>query len=166
MDKTNNTELPPKEIFCSKLKQNGSTDEEYQQALDCWDKSGCKTIKIYMMIYLETDVLLSVDVFENFRVECLDYYEIASCYTYYTPRLTWLFGLKYTDVRLKYYSEDTASVYDTIQKSIRAGLASVLGHCYVECKNRKIDTEYRGKENYLKYLHFYYVEVYILYTST
>ena len=45
IDKLNNTELPPKEAFYSKLKQSGITDKEYKQAIDCWNKTGCKTIK-------------------------------------------------------------------------------------------------------------------------
>ena len=56
-----------------------------------------------MMLYLKTDVFLSVDVFEKFRDKCLEYYEIDPCYTYSTPGLTWLCGLKYTNVELKYY---------------------------------------------------------------
>ena len=44
-DKLNNTELPPKEAFYSKLKQSGITDKEYQQALDCWKQTGCKIIE-------------------------------------------------------------------------------------------------------------------------
>ena len=84
------------------MKQSGITNEEYKQALDCWNESECKTIKDYMMLYLKTDVLLSVDVFEKFRDKYLDYYEIDICYTYSTPGLTWLCGMKYTNVRLKY----------------------------------------------------------------
>ena len=43
-----------------------------------------------MMLYLITDVLLSVDVFEKFRDKCLEYYETDSCYTKSTPGLAWL----------------------------------------------------------------------------
>ena len=56
-----------------------------------------------MLVYLKTDVFLSVDVFEKFRSVCLECFEIDLSYTYYTPASTWLSGLKYTDVRLKYY---------------------------------------------------------------
>ena len=41
-----------------------------------------------MMLYLKTDVLLSVDVFEMFRDKCLEYYEMDPCYTYSTSGLT------------------------------------------------------------------------------
>ena len=154
IDKLYETTLPPKEAFYSKLKQSGITDKENKQAIDCWNNTGCETIKDYMMLYLKTDVLLSVDVFEKFRAMCLEYYEIDPCYTYSTPGLTWLCGLKYTYVRLKYYKENTVNIYDTIQHGIRGGLASVLGDCHVKYKNKEIDPEYTGKENYLKYLDF------------
>ena len=85
------------------MKQSGITNEEYRQALDYWKEAGCETIKDSMMLYLKTDVLLSVDVFERLRGKCLEYYEIDPCYTYSNPGLTWLRGLKYTNVRLKYF---------------------------------------------------------------
>ena len=154
IDKLHETTLPPKEAFYSKLKQSGITDKEYKQAIDCWKYTKCETKKDYMMLYLKTDVLLSVDVFEKFRAMCLEYYEIDPCYTYSTPGLTWLCGLKYTNVRLKYYKENTVNIYDTIQHGIRGGLASVLGDCHVKCMNKQIDPEHAGKENYLKYLDF------------
>ena len=93
IDKINETSLPPKEAFYSKLKQSGITKEKYKQALDCWKETGCETIKDYMMLYPKTDVLLSVDVFEKIRGRCLEFYEVDPCYTYSTPGLNWLCGL-------------------------------------------------------------------------
>ena len=58
-----------------------------------------------------------------FRALCLEYYEIYPCYTFSTTDLTWLCGLKYTNVKLKNYKEETVNIYDTIQSSIRGGLA-------------------------------------------
>ena len=79
IDKLHETTLPPKEAFYSKLKQIGITDKENKQAIDCWKDTKCEAIRDYMMLYLKTDVLLSVDVFEKFRVMCLEYYEIDPC---------------------------------------------------------------------------------------
>ena len=70
IDKLHETTLPPTEAFYSKLKQRDITDKKYKQAIDCWNKTGCKSIKDYMMLYLKTDVLLSVDVFERLRDKC------------------------------------------------------------------------------------------------
>ena len=66
-----------------------------------------------------------------------------------------MFGLKYTNVRLKYYKENTVNIYDTIQHGIRGGLASVLGDCHVKCLNKQIDPEYAGKKNYLDFNSLY-----------
>ena len=48
-------------------------------------------MKDYMLLYLKTDVLLSV--FENFRDKYSESYEIVPCYTYSAPVLTWICGL-------------------------------------------------------------------------
>ena len=93
IDKLNETTLPPKEAFYSKLKQSGITDKEYNQAIDCWKDTGCKSMKDYMMLYLKTGVLLSVDVFERLGDKGLEDYEIVPCYTYSTPGLTCICGL-------------------------------------------------------------------------
>ena len=62
--------------------------------------------------------------------------------------------MKYTNVTLKYYKENTVKIYDTIQCGIRGGLASVFGDFHVKCKNKQMDPKYTGKEYYLKYLDF------------
>ena len=107
-----------------------------------------------MMSYLKTYVLILVDVFESLRDNSLEYYEIDPCYTYSTPGLTWLCGLEYTNVRLKYYKETTVNIYDTLQHGIRGGLASALSDFHVKCTNKQIVPEYTGKRNYPKYLDF------------
>ena len=61
--------------------------------------------------------------------------------------------MKYNDT-LKYYKENTVNIYDKIQRCIRGGITSVLSQCHVKCKNKQIDPEYIGKENYLKHLDF------------
>ena len=99
-----------------------------------------------MMLYLKTDVLLSLDVFEKFRAKCLKYYEIDPFYKYSTPGLTWICGLKYINVRLEFYKENTVKIYDTIQQGIRGGLTSVLGDCHLKFMIRQIDPEYTGKK--------------------
>ena len=67
IDKLHETTLPPKEAFYSKLKKSVITDKEQKQAIDCWNNTGCKPIKDYMILYFKTDVLLSLDVFESLR---------------------------------------------------------------------------------------------------
>ena len=101
IDKTNNTELLHKDSVLSKLRQSSITDKEYKHAIDCWNNTGCNTIAGFMMLYLKTHVLLSVDVFKKFRDNSSEYCEIDPCYTYSTHGLTWL--CEFTSVELKYY---------------------------------------------------------------
>ena len=132
IDKFNEFELPPIAVFHSKLKQNDFTDEEYEQAKRCWEECGCKTIKDCMLLYLKTDWLLSVDVFERFRDMCLEYYETDQCYTFSNPDLTWIWGLKYFSVIIKYYEEETVIVYDTILQIIWSDSDSNnIGYIYI-----------------------------------
>ena len=63
--------------------------------------------------------------------------------------VTWI---ELYNVRIKYYKENTVNIYVTIQHGIRGGLASVLGDCHVNRKNKEMHPEYTGKENSLKYL--------------
>ena len=118
------------------------------------EKTGCErdeiletpTLKDYLTLHLETDMLLLVDVFESVSDQCLDYYEIDPCSTFSTRGSTWICGLIYTGVNLKHLKEETVNIYNTIQKGIRGGLASVLGYCHVKCENKQIDSDYTGKK--------------------
>ena len=133
------TKLPLRKNFYSTLKQKEITNNEYKQAQKDWKELNCETMLDYTMKYLEIDVCLLADVFEQFRMMCLDYYEIDPCYCYTTPGLTWLAGLKMTGVKLKYYKEETYDKLLFYEKGIRGGFAGVLGDRHVKCINRKTD---------------------------
>ena len=64
--KFNNTELPPKESFYSKLLDSHISVEDYTHAKTVWEKFNCKTFLDYHKIYLQTDVFLLTDCFEKF----------------------------------------------------------------------------------------------------
>ena len=75
-EKFNEKTLPEKEEFCSNLNMEDITDADYTHA-----KRVCKDFEIksfgeYHDLYLKSDVLLSADIFENFRVMYLKSYEL------------------------------------------------------------------------------------------
>ncbi len=62
------TSLPEKEKFYSKLNDEHITDEEYEHAKRVWEDFGCKTLGDYHDLYVQTDVTILADVFENFII--------------------------------------------------------------------------------------------------
>ena len=74
MERFEENKLPPKEAFYSRLTGEGISNEDYKNAKKVWDVFEMKTLQDYHNLYNETDVLLSADVFENFRNICLKNY--------------------------------------------------------------------------------------------
>ena len=78
------TILPPKDAFYSKLNMRGISDQNYEYAQQVWSTIEKKTLGYYHDTYLKTDVLLLVDVFEAFRDACLKNCGLDSAH-FYTP---------------------------------------------------------------------------------
>ena len=74
MKKLDETSLPPKEAFYSKLTGEGITDEDYQNAHTVWKEFNIESMKDYHNLYNLSDVLLLADIFENFRNISMNHY--------------------------------------------------------------------------------------------
>ena len=65
------TSLPPKDVFNSRLNMKGISDQDYEHAQQIWNRITPEyeniTLGDYHDIYIATDVLLLADVFETFR---------------------------------------------------------------------------------------------------
>ena len=59
--------LPGKEQFHSSLTGKKISDKKYEHVLKILDRSEMKMIKDYHNMYLKSNLLLSVDVLENFK---------------------------------------------------------------------------------------------------
>ena len=81
------TSLPSKDAFYSRLNMKGISDQDYKHTKQVWDIMELKTLGCYHDIYLETDALLLADVFETFRGTCLSHYRLDPAHFYTAPGL-------------------------------------------------------------------------------
>ena len=78
------TSLPDKEAFYSKLNLEDITDEDYEHAQKVF---GIKNLAEYHDLYVQSDTLLLADVFENFRDKCIVIYELEPAHFPSAPGL-------------------------------------------------------------------------------
>ena len=97
-ERFNKTSLPSKKDFYSELKLEHVTDQDYENAQKVF-KEYCRHLGDYHDLYVQTDTLLPVDVFENFREKCIEIYRLDPSYFYSAPGLAWQACLKKTEVK-------------------------------------------------------------------
>ena len=101
IEKFDETKLPDKDKFYSKLNYCDISDEDYEHAKKVWCEFEMKTMGDYHDLYLKSDVLLLADVFEEFRNVCLENYNLDPAWYYTAPGLAWDASLKLTNVELE-----------------------------------------------------------------
>ena len=150
-EKFNNTKLPPREAFYSKLSEKGITEKNYKHACNVWNTFKMKTFKDYHKLYNETDVLLLADVFENFRNLCLKIYGLDPVYYYTAPGLAWDACLKITNINLELLSDPNMLLM--FEKGIRGGI-SIISNRYGEANNKYMGNRFNKNKlsKYLMYL--------------
>ena len=75
-EKFDENTLPPKEAFYSNLNLEDIRDEDYAHAQTVWDVFELNNLGEYHDLYVQSDILLLEDVFENFRNIYLEIYEL------------------------------------------------------------------------------------------
>ena len=150
-EKFNDTKLPPREVFYSKLSGKGITEKNYKHAWNVWNTFKMKTFKDYHKLYNETDVLLLADVFENFRNLCLKIYGLDPVYYYTAPGLAWDACLKMTNINLELLSDPNMLLM--FEKGIRGGI-SMISNRYGEANNKYMGNRFNKNKlsKYLMYL--------------
>lgn len=121
------TALPHKDAFYSTLSNDGITDEEYEHTQSVWRAFNIRDMGEYHDLYLKTDVLILVDVFENFRCLTLDCYKLDTAHMMTSPGLAWQAALKMTDVQLDLFTDIDMHLF--IEKGTRGGV-SMISHRY------------------------------------
>ena len=150
LDKLSETQLPPPEEFYSLLNDEEISDDDYNHALNVWNKFKCKTIRDYHNLYLKSDVLLLADVFENFRSTCIHHYKLDPAHYYTSPGLAWDACLKTTGQSLQLLHD-----YDMLmmfERGIRGGITHISKR-YAAANNKYMKSYNPTKpSSYIQYL--------------
>ena len=136
MDSTirfNETEMPSIENFYSQLTDSDISRDDYRHAKDVWNTFNLKNMGEYHDLYLKTDILLLVDVFENFRKTCLNYYRLDPLHYVSAPGLAWDAMLKMTGINLELMTDIDMQLF--IEKGLRGGI-SYIAHRHAEANNK------------------------------
>ena len=100
-EKLKEIQLPPKEVFYSRLNDEGISDEICAHAQKVWKTFEMKNLEDYHNLYNQVDVLLLSDVFENFRKICCKHYCLYLAHYFTAPGLAWDAALEVTEVKLE-----------------------------------------------------------------
>ena len=144
--KFDETTLPPKEAFYSKLNLEGIRDADYEHAQKVWEVFGIKYCSEYHDSYAKSYTLLLADVFDDFKNICLEIYELDPTYFVSAPGLAWQACLKKAGAELELLTD-----YDMllmVEKGIRSRIC-LAKHRYAKANNKymnnydkKIDSSY------------------------
>ena len=150
-NKFDETKLPKKEDFYSKLYEENITDKDYARANIVWKHFNIKNLGEYHDLYLMTDVYLLTDVFENFRDMCLNYYGLDPAYYITLPNYSWNAFLSLTGVRLEQIHKK--EMYEMIEHGLRGGMTQ-CSFKKVEANNKYMNEDYDKSKpsSYISYL--------------
>ena len=145
-----NSQLPSKEDFYSILNDKHIKDKEYEHVKNVWNTFNLKNMGEYHDLYLKSDILLLVDVFENFRKTCLEYYKLDPCHYFTSPGLSWDAMLKMTDIKLELMTD--IDMFQFIEKGMRGGI-SYIANKYGKANNKYMkDYKENKPSKYIMYL--------------
>ena len=122
--------IPPKEAFYSELNLENITDKDYYEHV----KKECEAFEInnlgeYHDLYVQCDIFLLADVFENFKNKCIEIYEFDPAHFLFAPGLAWQACLKKTRVELELLTDiDTLLM---VEQGTRGGICQTT-HRYAK----------------------------------
>ena len=140
-EKFDGTHLPEKLAFYSSIDERGISEADYDHAQSVWRTFQISTLGAYHDLYMETNVILLTDVFENF---------VFTDWTLHTFILPLQAALKMTGVNLDLLTDSDMHLFN--ERGLRGGV-SMISQRYAKAKNPYVD-DYSPNQpsNYLIYL--------------
>ena len=149
-DRFKETSLPSIDKFFSKLNGIGISEEDYEHATKVWKEFNVRNLGEYHDLYLQTDVMLLANVFEEFRNTCMKHYSLDPANFYTSPGLAWKACLKKTGIKLELLTDPDMLLM--FQRGIRGKITQSV-HRYVEVDNKYMDKfDPEKPSSYIQYL--------------
>ena len=108
-----------KKEFYNSITRSHITEEKYKLAEEIWEVFDMKCMKDYMEIYCMCDTLLLAEIFEAFRQESLNNFEIDPSHFISLPGFAYSAFLKETKVSLEYITDP--EMFDMLSSNLRGG---------------------------------------------
>ena len=140
------TSLPPIEKFYNELTECHISQDEYEFAKRVWREFKCNTIRDYMEVYLQSDVLCLADVMENFRSQCFRDYDLDPVYYFSAPHYTFDAFFRFSSAQVELLSDP--NMYLFFSKGVRGGVSmiskrlSVANHKYLPDYDPSLPSKY------------------------
>ena len=150
-DRFEETQLPHKEAFYSRLNRSDISNEDCKCTLRVWSVFDMKSSGEYHDLYLKTGVILLANIFKAFRDTCLKHYSLNLAHFYTSTGLAWQACLKKMGIRLELLNDpDMLLMFD---HGIRGGITQAV-HRYAKASNKYMGEKFypESSSSFLQYL--------------
>ena len=111
--------LIEKKYFYNSITRSNITDEQYEKAQTVWKTFEMGSMKDFMETYCLCDTLLLSEVFERFKDESMENFEIEPGHFISLPGFAYQAFLKQTGVQMDYVTN--ADIFDMLSSNLRGG---------------------------------------------
>ena len=149
-EKFNEVVLPDKKVFYSNLNIKHITNVDYRHGNSVFKEFEMNNLGDYHDLYVKSDTVLLVDVFENFRKMCMKIYELDPSHFLTAPGLVSQACLNKTEVELELITD--LDILLMIEEGIRGGMCHAV-HGYAKANNKYMKNYDKKEESlYIQYL--------------
>ena len=123
MARFNEDHLPARAAFDNGLRDEPCSVADYERAVKVWRVFGCRTMLDYHNVYLKADVLQLADLFEEFRSQFYEQYNLDPAMFITTPQMSWAAMLRFCTVDRPLNTDP--EIYRRMMTGVRGGIAQI-----------------------------------------
>ena len=138
------TSLPDKESFYSSLNMENIDDIDYRHGNNVFKKFKLKNQGEYHDLYVQSNMLLLADLFENLRNMCIKVFELDPAHFLSLPGLAWQACLKKNNVKLELLTDFDMLLL--VEEGIRGGICHAI-HRHAKANNKYMKNYDKSKES-------------------